>query len=515
MRLPTKAQSLTGFLIAVLAIALSAAPAAAHTGFEASSPGDGEVVAESVSEITLTFTGEASPAGEGFVVLDPDGTIREPDQITTSDNLTWVLRFNEPLAGGKVGVRWMVAAPDAHPIEGSFSFTVTAEAPHADGESGGNEESPLEETEDTSEPSALDPEREQLGASVDLESFLDTGDAQPVAAAPIAAIARILSLVGAVVVIGGAAFAAFGLRGDPVDVHAVLAWVRGGGALVIAGAAGLATSTTAALAGEWPALGSPGDLSEALWSSAGLAIALRALGGFAVVSNIGTKTRTASAIGDPVIAARQLATVGAGHSAPPPGRAPDEPFVYAEDHAWDHRVALGGLFGVAMVAASFIFDGHTASEGPRWLHAIANLVHVTSASVWAGGVAMLALTIHRRYRNDRPTKALQLAIRFSVVATIALVAAGLAGLALSIVVLDSISDVWSTPWGRLLMAKVLVVAAAAAGGAYNHRVVVPTLDQDPEDQPTIDRFRKVVTFEAVALVAVAILTAFLIAASAT
>lgn len=39
------------------------------------------------------------------------------------------LRFDEPLAGGDIGLRWMVAAPDAHPIGGSFSFTVTAAAP--------------------------------------------------------------------------------------------------------------------------------------------------------------------------------------------------------------------------------------------------------------------------------------------------------------------------------------------------------------------------------------------------
>ena len=176
---------------------------------------------------------------------------------------------------------------------------------------------------------------------------------------------------------------------------------------------------------------------------------------------------------------------------------------------------MAGLTGIALVAASFIFDGHTASEGPRLLHAVANLTHVTTAAIWAGGVAMLVLTMQRRRSDNRPIQALQLAMRFSVVATVALVAAGIAGLALSIVVLDSISEIWSTPWGRLLMLKVALVAAAAAGGAYNHRVVVPALDRNPDDQPTIDRFRSVVTFEAAALVAVVIATAFLIGASST
>lgn len=94
-------------------------------------------------------------------------------------------------------------------------------------------------------------------------------------------------------------------------------------------------------------------------------------------------------------------------------------------------------------------------------------------------------------------------------------AAGLAGVALSVIVLDSISEIWTTTWGRLLLLKVVLVAAAVVGGAYNHRNVVPALDRDPAHQPTIDRLRSVVTFEAAALIAVTIATSFLIAASST
>lgn len=63
--------------------------------------------------------------------------------------------------------------------------------------------------------------------------------------------------------------------------------------------------------------------------------------------------------------------------------------------------------------------------------------------------------------------------------------------------------------------KVAVVVMAAAGGFYNQRVVVPALDRAPDHQPTIDRFRTVVALEAVALLCVAAITAFLVAASTT
>lgn len=111
-------------LVSASLIVLLATPASAHTGFDESFPTDGEHIEEPVSEISLRFGGESSPVGDGFVVLDGDGVIRVPDEVTSSDNLTWILRFDEPLTEGTVGVRWKVAAADAHPIEGSFSFTI-------------------------------------------------------------------------------------------------------------------------------------------------------------------------------------------------------------------------------------------------------------------------------------------------------------------------------------------------------------------------------------------------------
>ncbi len=146
---------------------------------------------------------------------------------------------------------------------------------------------------------------------------------------------------------------------------------------------------------------------------------------------------------------------------------------------------------------------------------MANTVHVTTAATWAGGVVMLALVIARRHRRNADTRALQLAVRFSVVATIALIGAAVAGVALTVVILDSVSDLWATSWGQLLIAKVLLVGVAAAGGGYNHRIVIPALERSPGNDVVGHRFRTIVTLEAVALVSVTLVTGLLIAASAT
>lgn len=219
-----------------------------------------------------------------------------------------------------------------------------------------------------------------------------------------------------------------------------------------------------------------------------------------------------------MVATKQLVGVGAGRLGSPPGAgaaggSPNGPLPEKHDEAWDYAASTGALLGVALLVLSFAFDGHTVSEGPWALHALVNAVHVVTAAMWAGGVALLAVVVTRRHRRGVDAQTLQLAVRFSVVASIALVAAGVAGLALAMLIIDSVSQLWSTPWGRLLAAKAVLVAVAAACGGYNHRVLIPELERSVPQSAS--RFRTVVTVEALALVGVAVITALLVAASAT
>lgn len=518
-------------LAAVVMVLCGTSSASAHTGFESSDPEDGETIGQPVAEITLTFSGEATPVGEGFVILDPSGTIRQPDEAASTDNLTWTLRFDEPLSGGAVGVRWHVVAPDAHPIDGSFSFVAGVEpaaeeltdapSPTADATPETTAPSP---SAPTTAPAAVSesaasppPSDEPDRASVDLETFLDNEPDTALGAPWLSRLSRVLELVGAVGAIGGAVFAARVLRGSTREVRTVLYWVRRAGALLVVGAAGAMVAQVATVQAGWSGLWSPRAWTDTLWSSHGLAVALRFAAGALIMTGTKFDLRAATAIGDPVIAAKQLTSVGSGpgfsRTSPSVEPAATPPSVRDGDHAWHPRASPAALVGLALVAASFLFDGHTASEGPRWLHATANLIHVVTAATWAGGVAMLAMVIARRHRNHVATRSLELAVRFSVVATVALVAAGIAGAVLSAVILDSPSELWSTAWGRLLLVKVALVAVAAAGGAYNHNVMVPALDQSDDDAVIAHRFRNVVTLEAVTLVAVTLTTALLVAAS--
>ncbi len=520
-----------GALAIVVAASLAGTGiASAHTGFESSTPADKAELDSPVDEITLVFSGDAEPAGDGFVILDAEGVQRNPDAASSADNLTWVLHFDEPLAGGTIGVRWMVQAPDAHPIDGSFSFTVTAAlpvepeltttpSPATSTPAAATLESttpPAAQPSPTTPPAEAATEATPQTERIALAEFLDTGDAKASGASAVSTVGRLLGLAGATIGIGGLVFAAMVMRGHEGDVRSVLFWVRRAGILLSVGALVELVAQVAVTGGRWSALWSPSAVGDVVTASFGAAIGLRILGGVLLAVGVQLHVTDASATADPIVAIREMAATGTRLASAGPMLADHAPIAdtdHPEDKAWRAETGLGAFVGLAVILISFLFDGHTVTEGSRTVHAIVNVIHVAAGAIWAGGLLMLAHVVWRRHRRGADMRALQLAVRFSVVAAVALVTAGLAGTILAVIVLDSVSELWSTPWGRLLMGKVAFVAAAAIAGGYNHKVLIPELTTNPDDTATTERFRAVVTAEAVALALVVATTAFLIGAA--
>ncbi len=260
-------------------------------------------------------------------------------------------------------------------------------------------------------------------------------------------------------------------------------------------------------------------------SSFGVAVALRIVGGVVMATGARLDIGRASEVADPVVVIKALVGVGAGPravSSRPHGSGGStgvhlrtgEPFVHQGDHAWQPTVESAGAgLGAALLVTAHLFDGHTVSAGNRSLTAIAAAAHVFGGAIWAGGLFVLGAILWRRHRHGRELRALQLALRFSVVATLALVVVGIAGLGLSVAVLDEPSELWTTEWGRTLVLKTLFVGVAASAGAFNHKVVIPQLVHEPDDPDMARRFRSIVTFEAVALGAVVVATAALMGAA--
>jgi copper transport protein len=165
-----------------------------------------------------------------------------------------------------------------------------------------------------------------------------------------------------------------------------------------------------------------------------------------------------------------------------------------------------------LLLASFTLDGHTAVVGPWPIIAAATLAHTAAAAVWVGGVVLLAILLLVRARAGVPTGAGELAVRFSIPATAAVVVAGGAGLALTALIIDSPAELLTTPWGRVLLVKLGLVAVVALMGYANNRYALPALDAWRPG--TARLLRRTVAAEATVMVAVLLTTALLVASQA-
>ncbi len=505
-----RARLVLGIVIAGVMMATAwSSLAHAHTDFESSEPADRDVVEGPLDEVAVSFTNPAVPAGEGFQLLDPSGEVRAPSSVDPTDGTTFVLRFEPPLTAGTYGVRWMVRAGDAHPIDGSFRFEVTEPpapsttvAPATTSSPGpvGSVPAAGAPATPTTAPDAV-PATTVAAASADssgvaLDDFLaaDSGSGDAVA---VGRIGRTLTFLGTVFGLGTLAALVWVIRGRPDEIRTQLTWIRLAGLVIAAG--GL---TELAALEATPAT----DLTQILDTKAGVATLLKIIGGVAVF--VGFHTRAGRMVAPARSLSAAVATDLAADDAPAEGREPDD------DCRWSPSgSAVIGLAGFALVLGSFWFDGHTVSRGPWAVHALVNLVHVGAASVWAGGVFAMTTVAWRRHRRGQRVDAAGMVIRFSSVATVSLVAVVLAGLVMTVLVLDAPGDLFATEWGRLLLVKLLAVAVASGLGAYNHFKLRPALERTPHDPALARHLRVSLTIESAVLAGVVVLTALLVAAA--
>ncbi len=415
---------------------------------------------EPVSLVTIVFTGEANPVGDQFVALTPDGVVQVAASFVTVDDKIFSITFDPPLAGGRVGIRWNVQAADAHPIEGAFSFTVAAPAPVAP-------VAPVTPTTSVASETVAVEASEVPPAAQTLEEFLTVDNSKP--GQTTATVGRLVGFVGVTLGLGAFAFVATALRGRRGEVRRAASAVRVLGAVIVVGAAieyvGVSRVGTESLASGWS-------------TAPGFATVLRILGGIGLVVGIGG-TITRGAV--------QRWTSNA--------------------RSWP------ALASVVLIIASFWFDGHTVSKGFRPLHALVNSVHVAAGAVWVGGVVAIAVVVWSRYQSHEPMRVVELVVRFSKIATIALASVVVAGGVMAFLVLDSFGELTGTPWGKILLLKTAAVGLAMTGGAYNHFRLLPSLEADPESPELLTDLRNTVTAEAIMLVFVVAVTAWLVAAA--
>ncbi|QKV75151.1 copper resistance CopC/CopD family protein [Amycolatopsis sp. Hca4] len=164
-----------------------------------------------------------------------------------------------------------------------------------------------------------------------------------------------------------------------------------------------------------------------------------------------------------------------------------------------------------VVLLTFSATGHPVTDPMMFFSVSADLVHFGAIAVWAGGLVQLALCLIRPAPGEDPAPA---AARFSRMAAIAVTAIALSGALLALRIMPSLSTLWTTRFGLLVLLKVAGFALLLAVASRSRRVVQRGLAaSEPAGATTVTadlrRLRQAVVAEVVISVVVLALAALL------
>ncbi len=175
--------------------------------------------------------------------------------------------------------------------------------------------------------------------------------------------------------------------------------------------------------------------------------------------------------------------------------------------AWSRRVPVLALVPAALLLLTPSLSGHASVSGA--IAFVADVAHVTAASVWVGGLAALVLALVWA-GTERWKLAVSAVPRFSGLAVVAvswLIASGTVSGYLQV---RALRGLWETTYGQLLLVKITLVLPLLALGFYNNRRAVPRLRERLATAPERTRFLRVAGAELALMVAIVSVTAVLV-----
>jgi putative copper export protein len=165
-----------------------------------------------------------------------------------------------------------------------------------------------------------------------------------------------------------------------------------------------------------------------------------------------------------------------------------------------------------LLAVTPALSGHAAGV-PRLagLAVLADSAHVLAIAGWLGTLILLVgVGLPEAFRADAANGASAVAAMVRAFSPAALTLAGIAaatGLLAAVFQLNALQDLWTTPYGRMLLVKLGFVAVVVAAGAWNWRRIKPRL-ASADDAAML---RKSATVELAGAAIVLLVTAILVA----
>jgi copper transport protein len=166
------------------------------------------------------------------------------------------------------------------------------------------------------------------------------------------------------------------------------------------------------------------------------------------------------------------------------------------------RYALATVF--VGLAASLSITGHAVTTEPTVLRMPLDMIHVTAAAIWVGGLLQLA------YLAPFATTYIDAITRFSKVAFASVVVILLTGIYATYAELGTaVGELLDSTYGRIIVAKVALYLGTMPLAWNNMSAFVPQVARRPEDAPRM--LRQYVWRELFLVVVVVALTVWLIA----
>lgn len=153
-------------------------------------------------------------------------------------------------------------------------------------------------------------------------------------------------------------------------------------------------------------------------------------------------------------------------------------------HAGGHGRLSAWLALAAVLAASRSLSGHAADWGDFTLPALMDWLHLVAVGLWGGSLVALTLTGFDAFRaarstgesaSDRRHAVARMASRWSTLAAASLAVVAVTGLYNAWLEVGRLSALWETGYGRVLLAKLALVAVIVMLGAANRYIGVPAL----------------------------------------
>ncbi|MGK2961775.1 MAG: copper resistance CopC/CopD family protein [Gemmatimonadaceae bacterium] len=402
----------------------------AHARLLSSNPAGGAVLTASPATLRLVFSERPELALASIRLAGAGDTINlGPLGRDPSDPAIVVAPLGRVLAPGPYVVIWRVAGRDGHPIRGTIQFTVAGDAAAiAD---------PV--TTPAAVPTAAEPDEENAGISVAVGGAIGF------------IIVRWLAFISLFLMIGAVVFKKFVLDRIATDDDP-FARIASTNAATL----GFVFSGALALTAILKFARESSDMPDAPIG----ALLFGSLWGMSLFTQM-------------ILALAAVSAFRLAH----------------KDNVLTRKTAWNAAFATAIAAGiTPAFGGHAVAGDTAYVAVPADIVHVIGGSAWLGTLAVImlvAIPAALKTPDDvRPGARVAMLInKFSPLALTCGASVVATGLGASVIRLPRLDVLWTTPYGVVLLLKLVFVLFLFGAGAWNWRRMKPRLTGDDAIAP--------------------------------